>query len=368
MRVNLLSTSLTKPIIICIIASLMKILITGIEGYLGSVLYHILQLRGYSVQGIDTGYYRDGLFFDLPSPQQVLYSDIRHVTSARLQGYDVVIHLADLSNDPLGMIDEEVTRSINFYGATEFAKKAKKAGVRRYIYSSSCSVYGISSEKEATEESETHPQTMYAQCKLDSEKEIAHLADSTFTPVYLRNATIYGLSPRMRFDLVVNKLAADAYVNKKIYLDNGGRQWRPLVHILDACEAFVCALEAPAEKVYNQVFNVGARNGNYSIAEIGRIIQAEFTESKIHVGEQNGDTRNYQVSFEKIHTQLPGYKSKYHVADGVKELHRKFDELQMTKEMYNNPSFVRVNKMQDLLVKKSLDTNFNWNIAFSLPL
>lgn len=341
----------------------MNILITGIEGYVGSVLYFVLQQRGYTVHGIDTGYYKDSLLYPLPAPQQVTHIDIRNLTPEHFKGYDAVIHLADLSNDPLGMLNEDVTRTINFTGALNAAQIAKKAGVKRYIYSSSCSVYGISESELSTETSATNPQTMYAQCKHDVEREIKKIANDTFTPVYFRNATVYGLSPRMRFDLVVNKMTADAYIYKKIVVENEGKQWRPLVHVLDLCQAYVCALEAPKETIYNEIFNVGPQAGSYSIAHIAQMIQEEFPDAKIITQKSNNDTRNYKVSFDKIHTQLPGFTTKYDIRDGIQQIHRMLQEISFDRETYMSGKFVRVKMMQVLLEKKSISTDFNWNLT-----
>lgn len=340
----------------------MKILISGIEGYLGSVMSGVLQSRGHEVTGIDTGFFRESFLISPVSQPPVIHMDTRNVSELQMQGYDTVIHLADLSNDPLGKIDEKVTRDINFTGAVDFARKAKKAGVKRYIFGSSCSVYGTQSDEFANEKSKTNPQTMYAQCKLDVETELAKLADTSFAPVILRCATIYGVSPRMRFDLVINKLVGDAYLFNKITLDNGGKQWRPVVHILDVCQTFACAAEAPTKTVYKEIFNVGNRNGNYLISDFAAMIKEEFPDCEVQVSASNSDTRSYKVSFEKIHTLLPGFTSRYDVRNGIKELHKKYKEIGLTKELFNSYYFTRLKQIQHLLKSQKIDDNFHWNL------
>lgn len=342
---------------------IMKILISGIEGYLGSVMSGVLQERGHTLKGIDTGFFRESLLISPVYQPPVIHTDTRNVSVSQLQGYDAVIHLADLSNDPLGMIDEKVTREINYTGAVDFARKAKKAGVKRYIFGSSCSIYGTQSEELANEESETNPQTMYAQCKLDVEKELLKLADTSFTPVILRCATIYGVSPRMRFDLVINKLVGDAYLYNKISLDNGGKQWRPVVHILDVSQAFACAVEAPKNKVHKEIFNVGSRNGNYLVSDFGAMIKEEFPNCVIRVNASNNDTRSYKVSFEKIHRLLPGFSSRHDVRSGIMELHKKYKEIGLTKDLFNSYHFTRLKQIQHLLKSQKIDDSFHWKLT-----
>lgn len=337
----------------------MKILITGIDGYIGSVLRRILQARGHNVSGIDTGYYQDGKK-TISSPN-IIREDIRNVSESQIKGFDTVIHLADLSNDPLGMIDEKITREINFQAAVTFAKKSKNAGVTRYVYSSSCSVYGNHTEYPADEKSRTAPQTMYARCKLDVEREISTLADDSFSPVFLRNSTVYGISPQMRFDLVINRLVADAYLYNSIIIDNGGDQWRPLIHIRDVCRAFACSAEAPKGAIHNEVFNVGARDGNFQISQIGELIREEFPECQIEHGKiLAADSRSYQVSFEKIHKKLPGFYCEYSARSGIQELHTHFKQSNFTEAYYTKLQHTRVKQIKHLLQSYQLDSHYFW--------
>lgn len=337
----------------------MKILISGIEGYIGSVLRLYLQKKGHSVTGIDTGFYQHPS--DRKSKTDSIYEDIRDTPTSRFSGYDAVVHLADLSNDPLGMIDEKVTREINFEGALIFAKKAKEAGVSRYVYSSSCSVYGYHDETEATETSPTSPQTMYAQCKLDVERELVKLCDASFTPVILRNATVYGMSPSMRFDLVINKMIADAYLFGEIVVNNGGNQWRPLTHILDVCQAIACALEAPREAVQNEIFNVGASDGNCRIAHLAELVHAEFPESRLTHGHMAlADKRSYKVSFDKIRNHLPGFHAQYSIQRGIHELGEELKKIGITKHYYQDPKKTRMKQILKLLKSGELDRKYRW--------
>ncbi len=327
----------------------MKVLITGIDGYIGTVLSQTLSKKGHDVTGIDTGFYREGwLYNGISIAPKVINKDIRLVSTEELKGFDAVIHLADLSNDPLGQLDEKTTYAINHLAAIEFAKKAKQAGVKRYIYSSSCSVYGIATEDIVTEESATNPQTTYAKCKLLVENDLKKIADDNFSPVFLRNATVFGASPRLRFDLVVNNLTGVAFVDKQIRLSSDGKPWRPLVHILDVSEAFAAALTAPVETIHAQTFNVGKNDGNYRIIDVANIVKKEFPGCEIYIGENNGDTRSYRVSFEKINTKLPGFSATRDIAYGVRELKSIFERIELTKEQFESRAFTRIKMIEYL--------------------
>ncbi len=239
----------------------MKVFITGVEGYIGSLLAPLLMQHGHEVVGTDTGYYRDGwLYSDSKTGScfpRFINRDLRNLTEDDLSGFDAVIHLAELSNDPLGENNPALTHVINHQGSVNLAKNAKRAGVSRFIYTSSCSVYGLGSGDFLTEESPVNPQTAYAVCKTLVEKDVGQLADDSFSPVFLRNSTAYGASPRMRFDIVLNNLSGLAWTSKKIAMTSDGTPWRPLVHVMDICTAIRCSLEAPSNSIHNQIFNVG---------------------------------------------------------------------------------------------------------------
>jgi nucleoside-diphosphate-sugar epimerase len=272
-----------------------KILVTGTDGYIGSLLGSVLMDRGHEVVGIDTGFYRDGWLYNAvkQSPRWIR-KDIRDITEKDLEGFDAVAHLAELSNDPLGKLNNDITYEINHVGSVELAKKCKAVGVSRFVYTSSCSVYGIGGDDFKTEESATDPQTAYAKCKVKVERDVSPLASDQFSPTFLRNATAYGPSPRMRFDIV----SGLAWTTKEIKMTSDGQPWRPLVHVLDICDAIACVLESPREKVHNQTFNVGATSDNYRVKEIAEIVAETFTGCALSFGTNDADNRSYRVSFD----------------------------------------------------------------------
>ena len=287
----------------------MKILVTGTEGYLGSLLPPLLIAKGHKVIGVDTGFYKVGwLYNGTEITVKTLNKDIRNINPEDLEGVDAIVHKAELSNDPTGQLAPHITYDINHLGSVRLANLAKTMGVRRFVYMSSCSVYGIATDGDVTEESPVNPQTAYAECKTLVERDIKLLADDDFSPTFMRNATAFGASPRMRFDIVLNNLAGLAWTTKEIKMTSDGTPWRPLVHALDICKAIVCVLEAPRDIIHNQVFNVGDTQNNYRVREIAQIIAATFPNCKLTFGNNGADNRSYRVSFEKINTILPGFK------------------------------------------------------------
>lgn len=340
----------------------MKVLITGIDGYIGTRMAPFLMKRGHDITGLDTGFYREGwLYNEVSNYPKVITKDTREVTVKDLKGYDVVIHLADLSNDPLGLHDPKVTYEINYKATVQLAKNAKKANVKRFIYSSSCSAYGISTKDFVNEESKLNPQTPYAECKVLVEKGLRKLADKNFSPVILRNATVFGPSPRMRFDLVVNNLSGLAWTDKAIKMTSDGSPWRPLVHIEDVCLAFACALEAPKKAIHNETFNVGKNGGNYQIKEVAEMVKKIFPQCNISFGKLDGDTRSYKVSFEKINSKLPGFKATKTVTDGAKELKKIFEKVDLTKDQFQGRAFTRLKTLEYLRKTNQIDKNFLWS-------
>ena len=279
----------------------MKILVTGTEGYLGSLLPPLLIAKGHKVIGVDTGFYKVGwLYNGTEITVKTLNKDIRNINPEDLEGVDAIVHKAELSNDPTGQLAPHITYDINHLGSVRLANLAKTMGVRRFVYMSSCSVYGIATDGDVTEESPVNPQTAYAECKTLVERDIKLLADDDFSPTFMRNATAFGASPRMRFDIVLNNLAGLAWTTKEIKMTSDGTPWRPLVHALDICKAIVCVLEAPRDIIHNQVFNVGDTQNNYRVREIAQIIAATFPNCKLTFGNNGADNRSYRVSFEKI--------------------------------------------------------------------
>lgn len=337
----------------------MRILLTGIDGYLGALMGPHLVARGHEVIGLDTGYYRDGLLYSAADPQiPTITKDIRQVTAADLHGFDAVVHLAELSNDPIGQNRPEVTYAINGDGSGNLARHAKEAGVQRFVYSSSCSVYGAGGSDAKTEESPTEPLTAYAACKLRTEAVLGVLADAHFSPTCMRNATAYGASPRMRFDIVLNQFAGLAWTTKQIVMLSDGTPWRPLVHALDIAEAFACVLEAPRDSVHNQIFNVGCNEENYRVREIAEIVAAAFPGTKTSYGPPSADGRSYRVSFDKIARTVPAFKCTHTAASGAEELRGIFERIHMTNDVFNFRGFTRLKQLNHLLETGQMDNNF----------
>src|SRR5262245_46156387 len=255
----------------------MKVFVTGVHGYIGAVLAPYLMGRGLAIRGLDTGYYRDGWLYSdnrrLAFSPETLNKDLRDITERDLEGCDAVAHLAELSNDPLGQNNPEVTLKINHMGSVSLAQKARSAGLKRFVYTSSCSVYGAGTGDFLDKTSRTNPQTAYAECKVLVEGDVGKMARIDFCPVFLRNATAYGPSPRMRFDIVINDLSALAWTTKRIAMTSDGSPWRPVVHIEDICEAIYRSLLAPEESVRGKIFNVGQNSENYRVQEIAEIVE-----------------------------------------------------------------------------------------------
>jgi nucleoside-diphosphate-sugar epimerase len=342
----------------------MKVLVTGTSGYIGSLLGPYLMERGHEVVGIDTGFYQEGWLYNaVKSFPTWIMKDIRHITEEDLEGFDAVVHMAELSNDPLGQLNPEITYVINHQGSVALANMAKKAGVKRFVYTSSCSVYGIGSDDYRTEESDPAPITAYAKSKIMVERDIACLASDEFSPTFLRNATAYGASPRMRFDIVLNNLSGLAWTTKEIKMTSDGQPWRPLVHVLDICQAIACSLEAPVEAVHNQILNVGDTEENYRVREIAEIVSNTFPGCQLILGRSDGDDRSYRVSFDKIRAQLPGFNPKWNAQKGAEQLHELFERIDMTDERFQFRAFTRIKQLQYLIQSNQLDKELFWRKA-----
>ncbi|MFB2645893.1 NAD-dependent epimerase/dehydratase family protein [Raphidiopsis sp. BLCC-F218] len=340
----------------------MKILVTGTEGYLGSLLPPLLIAKGHKVIGVDTGFYKVGwLYNGTEITVKTLNKDIRNINPEDLEGVDAIVHKAELSNDPTGQLAPHITYDINHLGSVRLANLAKTMGVRRFVYMSSCSVYGIATDGDVTEESPVNPQTAYAECKTLVERDIKLLADDDFSPTFMRNATAFGASPRMRFDIVLNNLAGLAWTTKEIKMTSDGTPWRPLVHALDICKAIVCVLEAPRDIIHNQVFNVGDTQNNYRVREIAQIIAATFPNCKLTFGNNGADNRSYRVSFEKINTVLPGFKCDWNAERGAQQLLNLFQQIDMTEDTFLFRGFTRLKQLEYLIRTQQLDQNFFWN-------
>lgn len=340
----------------------MKVLVTGTDGYIGSLLGPYLMKKGHEITGLDAGFYRSGWLFHNEESvyPSCLNKDLRNINPEDLEGFEAVIHLAELSNDPLGQLNPEVTYKINYQGSMRIAKLCKQAGIERFIYASSCSVYGVGTEEYKTEESETNPQTTYAKCKVLVEQEVSVMADDHFSPTFLRNATAYGPSPRMRFDIVLNNLAGLAWTKGVIEMISDGMPWRPLVHIKDISKAILCTLEASREAVHNQIFNVGDTRENFRVREIAKIVSKAFPGCDITFGDSKGDNRSYRVSFDKINNLLPGFSCEYTAQKGAEELFSIFKKIDMNADTFNDRSYTRLKQLKYLLETQQLNEDFFW--------
>ena len=339
----------------------MKILVTGTEGYLGSLLAPVLTERGHNVTGVDTGYYKAGYLYNARgNVPRTLAKDVRHVTLDDLRGHEAVVHMAELSNDPLGELDPDITYEINHKGTLHLATTAKAAGVKRFIYMSSCSVYGVATNGEVTEETRPNPQTAYAICKTLCERDLKRLADKNLTVCYFRNATAFGASPRQRFDLVLNNLCGLAWTTKEIKMSSDGTPWRPLAHGLDIAKAIACALDAPREAIHNEVFNVGSNSHNYRVREIAEKVGEVFPDCKITFGSQGADTRSYRVNFDKIRKHLPGFECEWDADKGVRQFYELFKQIDFTKEQFEHRAFTRLMQLNYLIRTNQLDQRLFW--------
>lgn len=342
----------------------MKVLLTGADGYIGAIMGPKLVEAGHDVIGVDTGYYRRGwLFDDAKTHPRVVSKDLRRIESADLEGFDAVVHLSELSNDPIGENDPGLTMEINHQGSVALAKKARDAGVKRFVYASSCSTYGAGGDEMRTEESELAPQTAYAKCKILVERDVRALTDETFTPVFMRNATAYGASPRQRFDIVLNNLAGFAHTIKEIRMTSDGSPWRPIVHIEDICQAMLCALKADREAVAGEAFNVGSDAGNYRIREIAEIVAATFPGCELTIGDSGGDTRSYRVSFAKIREHMPEFETSWTAERGARQLKAVFERIGLTAAMFEAEPFTRLKEIKHLRATNQLDPRFFWTPA-----
>ncbi len=338
-----------------------RILVTGTEGYLGALLAPELIRQGYEVIGLDTGFYKErSLYQDGGTTPTTFAKDLRHVGLKDLEDVDAVVHMAELSNDPVGQLAPTITYEINHKGSLHLAELARKAGVKRFVYMSSCSVYGLSEEDHVTEESRVNPQTAYAICKTLVERDVKQLANEAFSPIFMRNATAYGASPRMRFDIVLNNLAGLAWTTKEIKMTSDGTPWRPLVHGLDIARAIIAVLQAPSEAIHNEVFNVGDTSHNYRVREIAELVGEVFPGCRVSFGAPGQDNRSYRVSFEKIRKHLPGFRCAWHARRGAKQLYDLFKRIDMTKDVFECRTFTRLKQLEYLIRTQQIDPQFFW--------
>jgi len=339
----------------------MRILLTGSRGYIGTVMAPFLLDAGQEVVGVDTDLYRRSTFGPWRESIRTLCKDVRELHVADLRGYDAVIHLAALSNDPLGDLNPQLTYEINHLASVRLAEQAKAAGVRRFAFASSCSNYGAAGDEPVDEEAELNPVTAYGESKVRVERDVSRLADDSFSPTFLRCATAYGASPRLRFDIVLNNLVAWAFTSGKVFLKSDGTPWRPIVHIEDISRAFLAVLSAPREVVHAQAFNVGRNDQNYRIREIAQIVKETVPGCEIAFADGAGpDKRNYRADFSKIGRLLPAFQPKWDARKGARQLYEAYKALGLKLEDFEGPRFRRIDQLKQLMAMGNLGSDLRW--------
>lgn len=335
---------------------------TGHNGYIGSVMAPHLMSAGFEVMGLDTGYFSECSL--IPDLRQVpaIQKDLRDLAAADLQGFDAVVHLAALSNDPIGNLNDSWTEEINYQASVKLAELAKAAGVRRYLFSSSCIMYGSADTLVVTEESPLDPKTEYARSKVKAERAITAMADRNFSPVFIRNGTIYGVSPRMRFDTVLNDLVGSAVTTGKVVVHSDGKPWRPVMHVQDVARYFQAMLEAPVEKIHNQAFNSGANELNHQIIELAQIAVQTVPGCKLEMMPKPGaDQRTYKADFGKFARTFPDFKFKWNATSGAAELYDACKRVGLTHADYTDKKFTRLKWLRYLLDNGRLDGALRWS-------
>jgi nucleoside-diphosphate-sugar epimerase len=339
----------------------MRILVTGHRGYIGAVMVPMLLAAGHEVVGLDSDLFAGCTFgsglFEVPTVAR----DVRDVEADDVVGFDAVVHLAALANDPLGDLNPDITFEINHLASVRLARLAKTAGIPRFVFSSSCSNYGAAGEALVTETGDLHPLTPYAMSKVRVEHDVAALADSAFSPTFLRNATAYGVSPRLRFDLVLNNLVAWAFTTGRVHLKSDGSPWRPIVHVEDIGRAFLAVLGAPRERVHNQAFNVGMTDENYQIRELAEIVAEIVPGSRVEYAPGvTPDARSYRVDFGKIARVVPEFKPTWTARRGAEELYAAYQAAGLRLEDFEGPRFKRIDHLTGLLGTGRVDPTLRW--------
>jgi nucleoside-diphosphate-sugar epimerase len=342
----------------------MRVLITGHNGYIGSVLAPIVQAAGHDVVGLDTFLFENSTFGKEGPSVDAMRMDLRDVGPDDLRGFDAVMHLAALSNDPVGDLNPGCTSEINHLGSVRLARIAKEAGVARLIFASSCSLYGIAGDEMLTETAPFNPITAYGRSKVQFEQDVALLADRSFSPTFLRNSTAYGVSPRLRADVVVNNLVAVAFTTGEVLIQSDGTPWRPLVHIEDIARAFLAVLHAPRELVHNEAFNVGRSEENYRVRDLGTLVEQVVPGSKVRYAEGGGpDPRCYRVDCGKIMRTLPEYQPQWNVRRGMEQLHDAFKANGLTRDELFGDRYFRIKRIRALQSEGLLDDELRWTTS-----
>jgi nucleoside-diphosphate-sugar epimerase len=341
----------------------MDILVTGHKGYIGAVLVPLLSAAGHRVTGLDSDLYRYSTYGTPPvAPWREIIRDVRDIEPDDLAGIDAVVHLAALSNDVLGEIDADLTYAINHQASVRLAEMARKRGIERFVFASSCSLYGAAGGDEALDETaEFRPVTAYARSKVRVEQDVAPMADDGFSPVFLRNATAYGMSPRIRFDVVVNNLTAWAYTTGEVMMKSDGSPWRPLVHVLDISRAVLGVLEAPRQVIHNRAFNIGTNRENYRVREVADIVQVALPDCVIgYAPGASADIRDYRVDFSRFAQALPEYQPQWRVTDGVAELLGAYRRFGLGRDDFEGPGYKRIAQLQQRLATGDIGPDLRW--------
>jgi len=341
----------------------MKVLVTGHTGYIGAVLVPLLLEAKHEVTGLDTDFFAGCDFNDSLAQVPTLHKDLRDVIGKDLEGFDAVIHLAALSNDPLGNLNRKCTYDINHRASVRLAQFAKEAGVPRFLFSSSCSLYGVAAEDGLlAEDASFNPVTPYGESKVRVEQDVARLADDRFSPTFLRNSTAYGVSPRLRADLVVNNLVGFAYTTGEVLVASDGTPWRPLVHVEDISRAFSAILQAPLPLVHNQAFNIGRTEENYQIRDLAAMVEEIVPGSRVKYVEGGGpDLRCYRVNCDKIARTLPEFRPQWTVRRGIEQLYAAFKAHALTVEEFTGTRYIRIKHISSLLATARLDPTLRWS-------